>query len=89
MLKWCTSEAGSEGSNLCDAYVGGFINALQVVSAQSKLPTICLPKNFAPIEAKAVYMRMLRTVPALQELPPDVALWTALSAQFDCGKNSN
>ena len=90
LFEWCTSEPQTIGDVSCTSYVTGFVHALFIMSAASPSPApeLCLPRNFAPSEARTIYIRAMRSNPQLQELPPGIALWVALTNEIPCGKNS-
>jgi len=88
MLGWCTSENGSKSDIMCNIYMIGYVQALHIVDSQQKIQGLCLPDHFTPFEARAIFIRELRTVPALQDMAPDVAVWASLHHEFPC-PNSN
>jgi hypothetical protein len=89
MLKWCTDDPQTLGDVSCMLYVVGFVQALEIASSESKTLDICLPRNFTPAEARAVFIRTLRNIPQFQEERPDAALWASLGLAYPCAKKSN
>ncbi len=86
----CTSDPGSPFDTTCSTYILGYIDAVGVISAQAGLPGWCLPEYFSAREVKSIFVRYLRNMPALQDVPQaDAVLWTALKNEFPCPKKLN
>jgi hypothetical protein len=90
LFDWCNGEPESFGDNACTLYISGFVHGIQsVTKLGNSSDKICLSDSFAPAEGRAVFMRIMRKVPKLLDLPMAPVLWGVLSTQYSCPKKPN
>jgi hypothetical protein len=83
LLDWCTSAPGSFGDASCTLYIAGFVHGVDIGQSGRTAGPICLPPEFTPAEARAIFIRVMRIAPIGSERV-DVALGAALGSQYPC-----
>lgn len=86
LMDWCTAASGTTEKTSCILYVDGFVEAVAIAGGETNKLDICLPPHFTVNEAIDVFVRQVRTDPALQRREPGIALWPALERSYPCIK---
>lgn len=90
----CLASDDSELHAACILYVAGFMSALWAVQANNggiqQLPDagtdkgMCIPEYYTPAEAEALFIRVVRSAPAVASMPAHMVLYSSLAVQFPC-----
>jgi hypothetical protein len=90
LFEWCTSKPYSPEDAACSMYIAGFVHGFMVASAKDKTNILCLPAGFTPDEARAIFLRIMRSLDEqgpnfLTDERVDLALAATLGINFHCG----
>jgi hypothetical protein len=82
------SSVDSEGDIFCSSYLSGFVAGMIVGLAEASHGDVCLPRHFMGAEARAVFLRIVRTDPRILILflEPNYAVFTTFAKAFPCGR---
>jgi hypothetical protein len=93
LLSWCTSPETSAQYAGCGLYITGFVQALHWAGDKDKQGLACLPEGLTGDEARAAFVRVMRSFGKgpnpFTEGPVDAALLAVLGMAYRCAANSN
>ncbi len=86
LFEWCTSKPQSIEDGYCGLYIAGFVQGAALSAGKDNL---CLPAEFTPAEARAVFIRTIRSLKEPQSRfllgqRLDEALGAILGMTFRC-----
>jgi hypothetical protein len=77
----------------CNLYIAGFVQALHFAGDKDKEGLVCLPAGLTGEEARAAFVRVMRSFGKgpnpITEGPIDAALLAVLGMAYRCPRNSN
>src|ERR1700679_463575 len=93
LFAWCTSPEMTPEHVGCNLYIAGFVQALHFAGDKDKEGLVCLPAGLTGEEARAAFVRVMRSFGKgpnpITEGPIDAALLAVLGMAYRCPRNSN
>jgi hypothetical protein len=93
LFEWCMSPEMTAEHAGCTLYISGFVQALHFEGDKDKAGLVCLPSGLTGEEARAAFVRVMRSFGKgpnpITEGPIDAALLAALGMAYRCPRNSN
>jgi hypothetical protein len=93
LFAWCMSPEMTAEYVGCNLYIAGFVQALHLAGDKDKEGLVCLPVGLTGEEARAAFVRVMRSFGKgpnpITEGPIDAALLAVLGMAYRCPRNSN
>jgi hypothetical protein len=93
LFAWCTSPEKTAEYVGCNLYIAGFVQALHLAGDKDKDGLVCLPAGLTGEEARAAFVRVVRSFGKgpnpITEGPIDASLLAVLAMAYRCPRTSN